>query len=133
MVAFSLVFLTFIIIYHLSVKFRYIDSVPIGVETIFVFIFAFYHFYEELTGSSTLFVYQKPDFWITFGIVFYLAGSFFIYIYASTLTKTEVQQYWYITNIFSILKNLFFCIGILLHTKPPRDNNRYELDLSSLN
>lgn len=130
---FSLVFFAFIVVYYLTVKYKHIDSIPIGIETIFILIFSFYYLYEELNDSSTLFIYNKATFWIIFGIIIYLAGSFFIYIYANTLTKEEARQYWYITNIFSILKNIFFCIGILLHSKSSNQKPNYRLDFSSLN
>ncbi len=129
----SLGFLIFIVAYNLIVKYKFIDSIPIGVETILIMIFAFYYLYEELKDSSTLFIYSKPVFWIIFGIVIYLAGNFFIYIFAESLKRHEVQQYWYITNIFTIIKNIFFSIAILLHTKSPKQKHNYDIDLSSLN
>ena len=130
----SLVFLAFIIVYYLTVPFNNIDSIPIGFETILVMIFSFYYLYEEMNNSSTLFIYSKPAFWIVIGIVLYLAGNFFIYIFAgSFLTKAEIRHYWFITNIFSIIKNVFFCIAILIHTKPTKNTLNYSLDLSSLN
>ena len=128
------VFLFFLTIYDLTVKFRRIDSIPIGIEAILLILFSCYYLYEELLDSTTLFIYLKPTFWIVFGIILYLAGNFFIYIYAESLSRVEGEKYWYITNIFSIIKNIFFCIAILLHTKPPRHTVNYSnFDLSSLN
>lgn len=130
----SAVFLVFIISYYLTVKFRNIDSIPIGFETILILIYSFYYLYEEMNDSSTLFIYSKYTFWVIIGIVLYLAGSFFIYIFAgSFLTKAEIREYWFITNIFWIIKNVFFCIAILIHTKPSKNKLNYHLDLSSLN
>lgn len=129
----GLAFVTFLSTYYVFVRFKFIDSIPIGVETILIFIFVYYYLYEELMDSSTLFIYSKPIFWIVFGIVLYLAGNFFIYIFAESLKRHEVRQYWYITNIFAIIKNLFFSVAILLHTKLPKQKMAYNLDFVSLN
>ena len=127
-------FLVFIVVYYLTVRFRNIDSIPIGFETILILVFSFYYLYEQINDSSTLFIYSKYTFWVIIGIVLYLAGSFFIYIFAgSFLTKAEIKEYWYITNIFSVIKNVFFCIAILIHTKPSKNKLSYNFDLSSLN
>lgn len=129
----SVLFFAFITVYYLTVNFKRIDSIPIGVEAILIITFACYYLYEEMKDSTTLFIYLKPTFWIVFGIILYLAGSFFIYIYAGTLSKSEGQKYWYITNIFSIIKNIFFSVAVLLHNQSPKQNTGYSLDLSRLN
>ncbi|MGV3530503.1 MAG: hypothetical protein ACO1OO_16485 [Flavisolibacter sp.] len=50
-----------------------------------------------------------------------MAGSFFIYIFSNQLLSEgksdEVAKYWVFTNIFSILKNIFFVIAIILNAK----------------
>lgn len=130
----SLAFLLFITVYYLTVKFKTIDSIPIGIETILILIFSFYFLYEELQDTTTLFIYYKPVFWVIFGITIYLAGSFFIYIYSESLSSHEGRKYWYITNIFAIIKNIFFSIAILIHAKAPKQKINYNnFDLSSLN
>lgn len=130
----SFVFLIFIIVYYVTVKFSNIDSIPIGFEIILVLIFSFYYLYEQMTQSSNLFIYSTSTFWVVLGIVLYMAGNFFIYIFAgSFLTRAQLNDYWYITNIFSIVKNIFFCIAILIHTKPSKDKFNYNIDLSRLN
>jgi hypothetical protein len=129
----SVLFCIFIVIYSLTVKFKSIDSVPIGIETILIIIFAFYTLYEEMNDTTTLFIYNKPTFWIVLGIVLYLAGSFFIYIFASYLKREEVKKYWPITNVLSILKHVFFCIAIYRLAKASKINPVYDKDVSSLN
>jgi hypothetical protein len=98
------------------------DSVPIGVETIIMLSFSFYFLYERTKDTTTLFIYNTYQFWIVLGIVLYLAGSFFIYIFSNYLSGAEVRKYWVITNIFSILRTLFFVIAIIYHSKPPKNN-----------
>ena len=86
---------------------------PIGFETILILIFSFYYLYEQMNDNQNLFIYSNYSFWVILGFMIYLAGSFFIYIFANQ--TQEAIKYWYFTNIFSILKDLFFIIALLLN------------------
>jgi hypothetical protein len=110
-----------------------IDSVPIGVETIIILIFSFYYLYEQMNDTSTLFIYSTYPFWMVIGVVLFLSGSFFTYIFADSLPPNEVNKYWVITNVFSIVRSLFFCIGIVVSSKPPRTLPPSDFEFSSLN
>lgn len=92
----------------------HLDSVPIAIETIAIFLFSFFYFFEQINDTENLFIYNKPSFWSVLGILLYLAGSFFVYISANSISIQQLQQYWVITNISSFLKNVFFVIAILL-------------------
>ena len=130
----SISFFVFIVIYNLYVKVIGIDSIPIGIEAIFILIFSFYYLYEQMKDPENLFVYSRFSFWVVLGMMLYLAGSFFIYIYASRLDASEVGKYWIFTNIFSILKNIFFTIAILLNAnEKTNNNNKPSYKLYSLN
>ena len=130
----SILFTVFYILYLVLVdrKAR-IDSIPIGIETLIVLIASFFFLYEQTNDTTTLFIYSRPAFWLVIGIIIYLAGSFFVYLFANYLTRTEMQKFWTITNVVSILKNIFFCIAIYLNAKPTKENFNYNLDLSRLN
>ena len=107
-----------------------LDSIPIGIETILIFIFAFFYFHEQLNITTDLFIYSTPQFWGVLGIILYLAGSFFIYIFANQLNSNQLNKYWVITNIASIFKNLFFALAIYLQatkTPPRKPNATYNL------
>lgn len=129
----SLFFTIFIITYNLLVKVIGIDSIPIGVEAILILIFSFYYLYEQMKDTETLFVYSRYSFWIVLGMMLYLAGSFFIYIYASQLDPVQVGKYWIFTNIFSIIKNIFFAIAILLHISAKSKSEKINYKVYSLN
>ena len=108
-------FLIFLTIYGATITAKGIDSIPIGIETILILLFSFYYLYEQMNDTETLFIYSKYQFWVIIGFMLYLAGSFFIYIFANQ-TK-EALNYWYFTNIFSILKNIFFSVAVFIYTK----------------
>lgn len=129
----SICFTIFIILYNLNGKVRRIDSIPIGIETILILIFSFYYLYEQMKDTEILFIYSRYSFWVVLAMMLYLAGSFFIYIYASQLDPKEVGKYWIFTNIFSILKNIFFTIAIVLNANEKAKNKKINYKLYSLN
>ena len=117
-IPFSIIaFILFLIIYYTTTDFRSLDSVPVGVETILILIFSFYYLYEQMNDTSNLFVYSKYQFWIIAGFMLYLSGSFFIYIFANQVDRQVLDQFWALTYIFLILKNILFSIAILIHVK----------------
>lgn len=110
-----------------------IDSIQIGIETIIVLLFSYYYLYERMNDTNTLFIYNTYPFWVVIGMVLYLSGSFFVYIFTNFLSADELKKYWIITNIFSILKSILFTVAILIHAKPTRNTLNADLELSSLN
>ena len=110
-----------------------IDSIQIGIEAIIVLTFSYYYLYERMNDTNTLFIYNTYTFWVVIGMVLYLSGSFFIYLFTNFLSDAEIKKYWIITNIFSILKSILFTVAILIHAKPTRNTLNADLELSSLN
>ncbi len=118
-VAITAVFSVLLIVYYYYTYFflqsrPVLDSIPIGIETILIFVFAFLYFFEQMNDTTDLFIYSKPSFWAVLGILLYLSGSFFIYIFANQIDFKELGKYWIITNIASILKNIFFAIAVYI-------------------
>ncbi|MES2880513.1 MAG: hypothetical protein V4676_00085, partial [Bacteroidota bacterium] len=110
-----------------------LDSIPIGFETILIFIFTFLYFYEQLNDTTELLIYTKPHFWCVLGILIYLSGSFFIYIFANQITIEELGQFWIITNIVSIVKNLFFTLAFFLQARQAGRKGPQKYNLYSTN
>lgn len=111
-----------------------LDSIPIGIETILVFVFTFFYFYEQMNDTTSLFIYSKPSFWAVLGVMLYLAGSFFIYIFANQISVKELGKYWIITNISSILKNIFFAIAVYVQANQSvKKSSRKNYNLYPLN
>jgi len=118
----SVLFLLFIFFYYVSEHYRSIDSIPIGVETIIILIACFYYFFEQMNDTTTTFIYSKYGFWIISGIMLYLAGAFFMYIFANQVDSSFLVQYWFLTNAFYIIKNILFGVGILLYIKSVKNS-----------
>lgn len=133
-IALSICFTAFIVLYNFLANLRGIDSIPIGVETILILIFTFCYLYEQMQDTETVFIYSKYSFWIVVGMMFYLSASSFIYIYISYLPDDKTRaQYWMFTNLFSILKNIFFTIAIIVNASQPHKKQAVKKGASLLN
>ncbi len=125
----SIGFTIFLIFYYTTTKPRSIDSIPIGFETILILIYSFYWFYEQMKDTNNLFIYNKFQFWIFTGIMIYLAGSFFIYIFANQVDRKELTQYWFLTNVFAIIKSIFFAAAIFINYNKQNKQPTYQSNL----
>ena len=110
----SISFVVFLIVYYANAEFKRIDSFPIGIESILLLIFSSYFFYEEINNPNVLFIYNDYKFWVTTGIMIYISGSFFIYIFANQIPKNEIDLYWSFTYIFLGIMNILFSVGIIM-------------------
>jgi len=119
----SIAFIVFTSFYNVLTNFKKIDSIPIGIETILILLFSFYYLYEQMNDTSNLFVYSKYQFWIVIGFMIYLAGSFFVYIFASGLNNEILNQYWFFTNIFYFLMIILFSISLFVFSKKAKNTN----------
>jgi hypothetical protein len=111
----SVFFISFQILYFLSAKLDYLDSISIGIETILIFIYSFYFLYQEFQKPDQSII-KNPMFWIVCGIVFYLAGTFFFNILIET-NHQSVNKYWFYSYSFDIIKNVLFAFVISSFTK----------------
>ena len=117
----SVLFTIFLPVYYTSFnQGESIDSIPIGIETLLVLLFCFYYFYEQMNDLDNHYIYNRYHFWITIGMMLYLAGSFFIYIFANHVDKQTQSQFWFLTYFFYVVKNSFFLIGFINYKKPSK-------------
>lgn len=110
-------FVIFLLTYTFTDSFKTFDSIPIGIETILMLFFSFYFLYEQMNNPKEPYIYNDFRFWIIFGFAIYLGGSFFIYIFADQIERSELKKFWFLTHVFYILKDIFFAIGIIVHSK----------------
>jgi hypothetical protein len=110
-------FILFNIYHTIFSNHRGLDSIPIGIETILIFVYCFYYLYTQMNVVQDAFIYNKYQFWIVIGFMVYLGGSFFIYIFFNILDRKIVLEYWFLTYVFYIIKNILFAIGISLYGK----------------
>ena len=121
----SILFSVFIIISTISFKIKRLDSISIGIESIIILTFCIYLLFEMLNSIKDKFIYNDFRFWIIIGIILYLAGSFFLYIFDETLSPNERNNFWFLTWVFYIIKALFFSLSIILSLKNGRNSSRH--------
>ena len=115
----SVMFIIFQIAFVTSTTHRRLDSIPIGIETILLFIYIFYFFYDFSKYIKDTFIYNHYTFWIAVGILIYLGGSFFFFILVNELDKKQRDDFGTLTYIAEIIKNLLFAFSIFMYKKHP--------------
>jgi len=118
----SLCFLGFQVLYFLMVDFKRLDSVPIGIETILMFIYIAYYFYHYFKTGTDRYIYYAPSFWVAIGILVYLGGTFFFNILVNHVDKNQFESFWHLTYLPEILKNVFFSISIFLYARQSKNS-----------
>lgn len=107
----SAAFILFQIFYFFSSSQQKIDSVPVGIEAILIFVFSTLYFIE-------LFKSEKgeslgPSFYLIVGIIIYIGSNFFFNLLANSVTEEQYNSYWHFTYIPEIIKNIIFAVSIL--------------------
>ena len=108
----TILFIAFQIFHYYNIKDREIDSLPIGVETILLFTYIIFYFYEQFKQPNVDYIYKNHVFWIAFGVMIYLGGSFFFYLLANYMST--IRQYWDLTYIGDVLKNIIFLYSLIV-------------------
>jgi len=115
----SVLFTLFQFFYVTTTSIALLDSVPIGIETIFIFIYIFYFFYEYSKNTEDSYIYNHYCFWLSVGIMIYLGGSFFFYILINDLDPDEIAKFGNLTYIAEIIKNLLFAVSLFIYARFP--------------
>ncbi len=120
----SIAFFIFQFIYVITTKINHLDSIPIGIETILIFVYIFFFFYEFSKNTTNFYIYNHYCFWIATGILIYLGGSFFFYISIDLLTPNQVKTFGNLTYLAEIIKNILFVLAIFMYAHYPYENTK---------
>lgn len=115
---FTVLFIGFLIYDNSMSQRRHLDSIPVGIETILIFIYISFFFYQNFKDTTEEYIYTQPCFWVSIGILVYLGGTFFFNILVNYLDKTQ-RDYWFLTYIADLIKNLLFCVSIIVYARTP--------------
>jgi len=97
------------------------DSIPIGIETILIFVFIFFFLFEQFKDVKDIPIYSNYFFWVAIGLLIYLGGSLFIYLMASNwMSNEEFDRYWFFTYIVETIKNLLLTTAVFIYSKSPK-------------
>jgi len=113
----SIFFTAFLSLLDFLIRFKKLDSISIGAETLILLIVAIYFFYEQFRDLSTLYIYHHYCFWLAIGVLIYLCGSFFLFIYGDKITENEKEKFWFFTYIVEIIKNILFAVAMIVYTR----------------
>ncbi len=105
-----------------------LDTIPVTFQAIFIMSMCLVYFFEQIRTPNSLFIYSTSEFWIVTSILVYLAGTFFIFIYSSNLTKEEFHKYWPINYVFNTIKNILFGLAIFIQGR----KHKQRIDKDSL-
>jgi hypothetical protein len=125
----SALFTIFIVINFYVTSYKRMDSVPIGVSTILLFIYIFYYLFNSLKEIESKSMYKGPELWFVTGILAYLGSTFFFNILANSVDSDFMKNYWHLSFFGDILKNLLFAIGAMYYIKATR---KAKIDNSSI-
>ncbi len=117
------VFLAFQVIYILALEKSRVDSISIGVESILIFIYISLFFLENLSNARGEHIYSNHCFWISAGLLFYLGGSFFINILASSFSDVEFTKYFYLNYVADTVKTILFAVAFILLVKKSKNKS----------
>ena len=113
----SFLFLVFEIYFVSSTTTQRLDSIPIGIETILIFVYIFCFLFDFSKNTKDTFIYNHYGFWLSVGILIYLGGSFFYYILVNNLEQKDVITFGKMTYVAEIIKNLLFCVAVFVYKK----------------
>jgi len=104
---------------NMTSKSQKLDSIPIGIETILIFVYILFFFWETSRKIDTMYIYNHYCFWLAVGILIYLGGSFFFFILIDQLEKSEISTFGNITYLAEVMKNILFAVAIFIYSKHP--------------
>lgn len=99
------------ILYKRSASF---DSLPSSLEASLGILYSIFFLYEQIKDPSIFYVYNSKKFWIIIAFLLYFSSILFLFIYGSTFTREQYNNYWRINNIFDTIKNLLFAIAFAM-------------------
>jgi hypothetical protein len=96
------------------------DSIPSAFEAILIIIFAIFYLFEQMKNPRVFFIYTLDKFWIVASLLIYYTGTFFLFIYAESYIADPSfnENYSLINNVFLLIKNIVFSIGLFVINKP---------------
>lgn len=106
------------------------DTLPASIESLLVLIYCILYFVDNVNQTRESFLYESYQFWIIVGILLYLAGTLFLFIFSSSFTASEMHTFWNINYFLNILKNLLFAIAFFMKKETTNNltmQNRYNI------
>lgn len=89
------------------------DSLLTVIQTIFVYTTAFLWFKEIFSEMKLASLWHSPAFYFVSGFIMYFSGTFFLFVMTDIVfTEDEMNRYWILNVILSLLLNTILTIGV---------------------
>jgi hypothetical protein len=102
------------------------DSLNVTLESILIIAYCLYFFFEQINIPRVTFIYAFPQFWITAGILIYLASTFFLFMQADSLSREARNGYWIIAILSQIMRNVLFTIAFFSVNHKQKSLNKFD-------
>lgn len=112
----SVLFLLFLVFFYSTSKINRMDSIPVGIESILLFVFIIFFFIEYFKNMYNSLL-GSPSFWFIAGILIYLSITFFFNILVNNLDNIAHKQYYFYSYLGDILKNILFSFALFYYLK----------------
>ncbi len=110
---------------NLKMNFATVEPISYVLEVIIIMVLSTIFFYRQTNMPKMLFVYESSFFWIVIGQFIYLTGTLFLYLYWHKLSKEDQIKYYYLNDVFSVIRSVLLSIAMIIkekQDKPPVNN-----------
>lgn len=124
----SACFLIMWIIFFLRIRSTGYFTVLESVQNISILILSIYFFYEQIFKNSFYFIFSKPHFWIVTAYFIYIAGTFFLILFLTSMNNSEQQEYYSIINYtFTIIRTILLSVAMFMKKTTGDMNMKFKL------
>ncbi len=86
------------------------------IKNISIFAFAVYYYYEQVIKINATSVFSRPSFWVVTAYLFYIAGTFFLFLYLPSLSPTDQEKYYVLNYVFVVIRTILLSIAMFMKT-----------------
>jgi hypothetical protein len=123
MIVVSIIFVISCVFTYLNFQNSPLDTIPTSIEAIVIIAYTIYFLYEQNNRPEISFIYLSYTFWITFGFLIYLSGTFFLFIQYTNLPEETQDTVWSINLVCNILKNILFSVAFSMRKVDSKPNS----------
>jgi hypothetical protein len=115
----NIVLLGFLIFFSVNISFfqgpLVFNSVSNVVAGLVLIAFCLFYFYRLLNDLPIVHIQQLPMLWISFAVLTYYGGNFFLFLVKNYLTYGDAGSHkvmWILHNLLNIVKNVLFAVAL---------------------
>lgn len=92
-----------------------LNSISNVLASLILILFCMYYFYRLLNDLPTVHIHSLPMLWISFAVLVYYAGNFFLFLASNYLIEDAREMHrmaWILHNLLNITKNILFAVAL---------------------